>query len=96
MQDLWPYLEAVADKLGLRLGAPAASPCGADCVQPDPFRWWDEFFYRWEEPSWGTGRLAAGIRRPAAPAELAVVPPGGFCQGPLSDVTVGGSQRACQ
>ena len=44
-QRLWPHLEAVAEKRGLRLGAPAASPCGANCLEPDPFRWWDEFFF---------------------------------------------------
>lgn len=43
-QFYWPYIESVADKLGLALGAPAAAPCGAECVEPDPFKWWDEFF----------------------------------------------------
>jgi hypothetical protein len=46
LQALWPQVEAVADKLGLRLGAPAAAPCGAKCVTPSPFDWWDEFFAR--------------------------------------------------
>ena len=45
-QELWRHLEAVADRLGLRLGAPAAAPCGADCLTPNPFDWWDEFFQR--------------------------------------------------
>ncbi|EFN56784.1 hypothetical protein CHLNCDRAFT_144273 [Chlorella variabilis] len=44
--ELWPQLEEVADRLGLRLGAPAAAPCGAQCVTPSPFDWWDEFFTR--------------------------------------------------
>ena len=33
-----------ADKHGLLLGTPAAAPCGAACVLPDPFLWWDRFF----------------------------------------------------
>lgn len=41
---LWPQVQAVADQLGLRLGSPAAAPCGAKCVEPDPFKWWDAFF----------------------------------------------------
>jgi hypothetical protein len=37
MQALWPQLQAVADKLELLLGSPAAAPCGASCVTPNPF-----------------------------------------------------------
>ena len=42
--EFWPHLESVARERGLRLGAPAAAPCGADCVRYSPFSWWDEFF----------------------------------------------------
>ncbi|PSC75873.1 neutral sphingomyelinase [Micractinium conductrix] len=41
---LWPRLQAAADALGVRLGSPAAAPCGAECLEPDPFQWWDRFF----------------------------------------------------
>ena len=43
-QALWPRLQAAADALGVRLGSPAAAPCGAECLEPDPFQWWDRFF----------------------------------------------------
>ena len=42
--QLWPHLQDAARKHGLRLGTPAAAPCGADCVLQDPFEWWDRFF----------------------------------------------------
>ena len=38
--QLWPKLGAAAQKLGLRLGSPAAAPCGANCVVRNPFEWW--------------------------------------------------------
>ncbi|KAL4444069.1 hypothetical protein ABPG75_011806 [Micractinium tetrahymenae] len=41
---LWPQLEALADRLDLRLGSPAAAPCGRDCIVADPFVWLDQFF----------------------------------------------------
>ncbi|KAK9826885.1 hypothetical protein WJX81_004434 [Elliptochloris bilobata] len=41
---LWPALQKAADEHSLRLGSPAASPCGADCVLADPFEWLDRFF----------------------------------------------------
>ena len=46
VQDLWPQLQAVADELGMRLGSPAAAPCGEQCLEPNPFVWLDEFFER--------------------------------------------------
>lgn len=60
LQELWPQLEEVADRLGLRLGAPAAAPCGAQCVTPSPFDWWDEFFTR-SGP--GERKWTAGLHR---------------------------------
>lgn len=38
-----PIMQAAA-KYGLRLGSPSAAPCGVDCVTPNPFDWWDQFF----------------------------------------------------
>jgi hypothetical protein len=30
--------------MGLRLGSPAANPCGSNCVGPsDPFQWWSQW-----------------------------------------------------
>ncbi len=31
------HVPQVADERGLRLGSPAAAPCGANCVLADPF-----------------------------------------------------------
>lgn len=38
--ELWPYLEAVAHDMGLKLGTPSPAPCGADCVRASPFDWY--------------------------------------------------------
>ncbi|PRW34088.1 glycoside hydrolase family 128 [Chlorella sorokiniana] len=41
------HMQPVADRqlYGLRLGSPAAAPCGSsDCIEKDPFKWWDDFF----------------------------------------------------
>ncbi len=37
---LWPKLAGAAQKLGLRLGSPAAAPCGANCNMRSPFEWY--------------------------------------------------------
>ena len=37
--QLWPKLQAAAQKRGLRLGSPAAAPCGANCIMSSPFEW---------------------------------------------------------
>lgn len=42
--QLWPRLQAAAEKLGARLGSPAAAVCGANCNVRNPFDWWDQFF----------------------------------------------------
>jgi len=36
---LWPAMEQVANKMGLRLGTPSPAPCGAQCVRSNPFQW---------------------------------------------------------
>ncbi|DBA84370.1 TPA: hypothetical protein ACH3X2_006221 [Trebouxia sp. C0005] len=41
---LWPAMEQVANKMGLRLGTPSPAPCGVQCVRSSPFQWFDEFF----------------------------------------------------
>ena len=38
--QLWPYLEAVAHDMGLKLGTPSPAPCGANCVRASPFDWY--------------------------------------------------------
>ncbi|KAI7835351.1 hypothetical protein COHA_010746 [Chlorella ohadii] len=39
------HMQPVADRYGLRLGSPAAAPCGSsECIEKDPFKWWDDFF----------------------------------------------------
>ena len=38
--QLWPKLQAAAQKRNLRLGSPAAAPCGANCIMSSPFEWW--------------------------------------------------------
>ncbi len=42
--QLWPRLEEAAEKLGTRLGSPSAAVCGANCIERNPFDWWDQFF----------------------------------------------------
>ncbi|BDA43889.1 probable alkali-sensitive linkage protein 1 [Coccomyxa sp. Obi] len=42
--QLWPRLQAAAEKLGARLGSPAAAVCGAYCNVRNPFDWWEQFF----------------------------------------------------
>ena len=37
---LWPKLAGAAQKLGLRLGSPAAAPCGGNCNMRSPFEWY--------------------------------------------------------
>ena len=38
--QLWPKLQAAAQKRNLRLGSPAAAPCGTNCIMNSPFDWW--------------------------------------------------------
>ena len=44
LSKLNSLLHQAAEKYNLRLGAPSAAPCGADCIIPSPFDWWDQFF----------------------------------------------------
>lgn len=37
--QMWPKLVAAAQKLNLRLGSPAAAPCGGSCITRNPFEW---------------------------------------------------------
>ncbi len=37
--QMWPKLVEAAQKLNLRLGSPAAAPCGANCMMRNPFEW---------------------------------------------------------
>lgn len=41
---LWPQLEEVADRRGLKLVSPALNYCGGGCNEEDPFAWLDRFF----------------------------------------------------
>jgi hypothetical protein len=42
--ELWPKLEAVADRRSLELASPAVNYCGGGCQETDPFKYLDEFF----------------------------------------------------
>jgi hypothetical protein len=40
----WPQVEAIADRLGLKIVSPAVNYCGGNCNETDPFVWLDAFF----------------------------------------------------
>lgn len=39
LQAMWYQIEALANKTGAMIGAPAASNCGVDCITASPFDW---------------------------------------------------------
>jgi hypothetical protein len=41
---LWPKIEALASKRGLKIVSPALNYCGGNCNETDPFVWLDNFF----------------------------------------------------
>jgi hypothetical protein len=41
---LWPKIEALATKRGLKIVSPALNYCGGNCNETDPFVWLDNFF----------------------------------------------------